>query len=403
MNQPGPSPKPKLLVAPLDWGLGHATRCIPLIRHLIRLNCSVFLAGEGRVQSLLETEFPELPFLPLRGYHIRYAGNRWILPMALFAQIPKILSLIKYENQRVSELVKEHGIDGIISDNRFGLYHESLPTVFITHQLMIRTGLGKTADTILQALNYRHINRFSECWVPDLENTPNLAGTLAHVADRPKVPLHYLGPLSRFAPSQLTPTNTLVRADFSDTPLTPSPLLPTGEKFNRLLVILSGPEPQRTLLENQILHQLDARKEPVVLVRGLPGETEIRKTHPPITVFNHLPADRLEAEMKKADIVVARCGYSTIMDLAVLKKKSILIPTPGQTEQEYLAKHLMKNNFALCIPQEKFRLNQALDLAGSFPFQFPDLHQTAPFEMIVEQFVQKLRQTDPALSSLQNF
>jgi predicted glycosyltransferase len=107
--------------------------------------------------------------------------------------------------------------------------------------------------------------------------------------------------------------------------------------------------------------------------------------------------------MKKADIVVARCGYSTIMDLAVLKKKSILIPTPGQTEQEYLAKHLMKNNFALCIPQEKFKLNKALDLAASFPFQFPDLHQSSPYELLLEQFVQKLRQADPVLSSLQKF
>ena len=402
MNQPGPSPKPKLLVAPLDWGLGHATRCIPLIRHLIRLNCSVFLAGEGRVKSLLEAEFPDLPFLPLRGYDIRYANNRWTLPMVLFAQIPKILSLIKYENQRVAALVKEHGFDGIISDNRYGLYHESLPTVFITHQLRIQTGLGRAADNLVQALNYRYINRFSECWVPDLEHRPSLAGDLAHVAKRPKVPLHYLGPLSRFSPGHQEATNTLVASDFAGTSLMPSGLRP-GTKFSRLLVLLSGPEPQRTLLENQLLQQLEARKEPVVLVRGLPGATETRKTHPHITVFNHLPADRLEDEMKKADIVVARCGYSTIMDLAVLKKKSILIPTPGQTEQEYLAKHLMKNNFALCIPQEKFKLNNALDLAASFPFQFPDLNQTSSYQLAVEQFVQKLRQADPVLSSLQKF
>jgi hypothetical protein len=221
MNQPGQSPKPKLLVAPLDWGLGHATRCIPLIRHLVRLNCSVFLAGEGRVKSLLEAEFPELPFLPLRGYDIRYAKNRWILPMTLFVQIPKILSLIKYENQRVADLVKEHSIDGIISDNRFGLYHESLPTVFITHQLLIRTGLGKTADNLLQALNYRYINRFGTCWVPDLEHIPNLAGDLAHVAERPKIPLHYLGPLSRFSSDNQPPSNTLSASDFSKGSLVP--------------------------------------------------------------------------------------------------------------------------------------------------------------------------------------
>jgi UDP-N-acetylglucosamine transferase subunit ALG13 len=268
---------------------------------------------------------------------------------------------------------------------------------------LIRTGLGGTADKMLQALNYRHINRFSACWVPDLERTPNLAGDLAHVADRPKVPLYYLGPLSRFSSGNLASSNTLSASDFSKGSLIPSGQQTTGSKFNHILVLLSGPEPQRTLLENKLLQQLEARKEPVVLVRGLPGETEIRKTHPHITVFNHLPADRLESEMKKADIVVARCGYSTIMDLAVLKKKSILIPTPGQTEQEYLAKHLMKNNFALCIPQEKFKLTNALDLAGSFPFHFPDLHQTSPYEVVLKQFVQKLRQADPVLSSLQNF
>jgi uncharacterized protein (TIGR00661 family) len=345
MNQPPSSPKPTVLVAPLDWGLGHATRCIPVIHTLIRHQCNVILASDGKGKSLLEQEFPHLTSLTLKGYDIRYSRSPFTLPFVLATQIPKIISTIQYENERLKDLVKEYRINAVISDNRYGLYHRDIPTVFITHQLLIKTPFGRQPDQLLQKLNYKYINQFTECWVPDDAHGDSLAGALSHPLIEPAVPVKYIGPLSRFE---------------ADTEPLPA---------QHLLVLLSGPEPQRTMLEELLLRQLANYKGPVVLVRGLPGEAELLSTPTNVTVFNHLPAETLRHTIRSASYVIARCGYSTIMDLAVLQKKSILIPTPGQTEQSYLSQHLMNRRLALCFTQDKFKLLPALALAENFPYQ----------------------------------
>src|SRR5690606_15616561 len=139
---------------------GHATRCIPVVRELIKQGANILIAAEGPVGFLLRQEFPDQNFVPLKGYGVRYSRHRWTLPFALALQIPKILSAIQYENQRLKILVKEHQIHGIISDNRYGLYHPEVLAVFITHQLTIKTGWGSAADRTLRSLNYRFIHRF---------------------------------------------------------------------------------------------------------------------------------------------------------------------------------------------------------------------------------------------------
>jgi hypothetical protein len=198
MDQPETSLKPNILIAPLDWGLGHATRCIPIIQKLIQKNCNVLVAAEGKIKNLLQKEFPGLFFIDLKGYRIHYSKNSWMLPLQIGKQIPKIISTIQYENERLKEIVKEHDVHGIISDNRFGFYHESVPSVFITHQLRIKTPFGKIVDDYIQRINYKYINRFSECWVPDSENENNFAGELSHPQKKPSVAVKYIGPLSRF-------------------------------------------------------------------------------------------------------------------------------------------------------------------------------------------------------------
>ena len=342
-----PNAPVKVLVAPLDWGLGHATRCVPIIRELLAQNCTVLLAGEGKNKILLQQEFPELSFLHLPGYQIEYASSDWGLALKIVAQIPKILSAIKQEQAWLEKVVDEQKIDVVISDNRYGLHSKKARSVFITHQLLIKAPVS-LGENLLQQINYQYINEFDECWVPDAEGEKNLAGILSHPGRLPSVPLKYLGTLSRF---NLTESN--IDHDY-------------------LLILLSGPEPQRTLLENQLLKELEDYTKPVVLVRGLPNTDESLSINKNVTVFSHLPAKELEQKIKSASLVISRCGYSTVMDLAILKKKSILIPTPGQTEQEYLAKHLFAMNFALCVEQNKFRLKQALTLVNSFPFSFPD-------------------------------
>ena len=368
MNIEESSFKPRILVAPLDWGLGHATRSIPLINKLLDFNCTVFLAGEGRVRSLLENEFPTLNFLDLKGYNITYSKNRWTLPFSIGAQIPKILSTIDDEQIWLQNVIKEHGIDAVISDNRYGLYHPAIPSIFITHQLLIKTGFGKFADGLLQQFNYDFINRFTECWIPDEEGDSNLGGDLSHPDEKPEIPLKYLGPLSRF--------NNLPAESVEET---------------HLLLLISGPEPQRSILEQLLIEQLSDYNDKVVFVRGLPGNTDQLETGDHIEVYDHLPAKELKQKFEQAHLVISRCGYSTVMDLAAMKKKCILIPTPGQTEQEYLATYLMQHNFALCIDQDKFKLTQALNLAASYNYSFPNLDSSNQLTNAIQNLLSSLR------------
>lgn len=362
MDQPETNLKPNILIAPLDWGLGHATRCIPIIRSLIQKNCNVLIACEGKIKALLQKEFPQLSFIDLRGYNISYSKNSWTLPLQIGKQIPKILSTIQYENERLKEIVKEHTIHGVISDNRYGFYHQSVPSVFITHQLRIKTPLGNLADDFLQKLNYKYIDRFTQCWIPDNERHPCLAGELSHPQKMPSIPSKYVGILSRFRETE-------------------------NNQKKHALILLSGPEPQRTIFENTMVEQLKDYNGSVVLVRGLPSGDDKLILPSNISVYNHLPAEQLNQKINEASIVVGRCGYSTVMDLGVLRKKSILIPTPGQTEQEYLAKHLMKNNFALCLDQHKFRLKNALELSNRFNYQLPDLSTQNCLDVVLEDFI----------------
>ena len=363
MDQPNVSPK--VLVAPLDWGLGHATRCIPLIRELLQQGCNVVLAASGKGKALLQQEFPGLPMLDLPGYDIEYASTAWGLAVKIVAQIPKLLSAIKEEQAWLEKVVAEEGIHAVISDNRYGLNHPTVPCIFLTHQLCIKAPL-QFAEDLLQNLAYDYINRFTECWVPDEESENNLAGDLSHPQNLPEIPVQYIGPLTRFQSSN---------AEANDGPL---------------LLLLSGPEPQRTLLEERFLEDLQAYHSPVVLVRGLPGEAEPLAVTDNVTVYNHLPAAELEQKIREAAMVISRCGYSTVMDLAALQKHSILIPTPGQTEQEYLARHLMQKNLAFCVEQKKFRLNLAVELAGRFPYQSFPQQSGNVLQQVVARFVSSL-------------
>lgn len=367
MNAQDSPVKPRILVAPLDWGLGHATRCIPIIRQLLHHQCEVWLAGEGRQEVLLRTEFPDLTFLPLKGYNVEYGKSRWDLLGKMALQVPRLLQTIDEEHRWLEEVQEYYRFDAVISDNRYGLSHEDVHSVFITHQLRIKTPFGGLGEGILQKLNNEFIDQFSECWVPDVAEEPNLSGDLSHSGQKPSVPLHYIGPLSRFTPAAESTTG------------------------RHLLVLLSGPEPQRTILEELVLGQLTEYKEPVVVVRGLPGAANTPEVPAHIRVFNHLPAADLQQVIEDAHLVIARCGYSTVMDLMTLQKRSILIPTPGQTEQEYLAEHLMLHALAFCIPQSRFRLAAALELSAAFNYRLQPFTQPRLLESAIAGLVHRLQ------------
>ena len=342
--------KSRILVAPLDWGLGHTMRCIPIIKELLAQNFEVFAAGDPQQERLLKTEFPSLAFLPLKGYGVRYSKKNLLLK--LISQVPGIMLQIRDEHRWLKQAVTTHHIDAVISDNRFGLYHQEIPTVFITHQLQIKTSLGGPIEKFLRNWNYRFINRFSACWVPDGNGPESVAGELSHPMVLPKTPVTYIGLLSRFQP---------LDAAFEF----PKP------QPGHILFILSGPEPQRSLLEDKVINDVSHYPGTATIVRGLPSSLSTVPSTSMIKVFNHLPSNELRREIEKAEAVISRSGYSTIMDLISFGKKTILIPTPGQTEQEYLAAHLHHRGIAFTIPQKEFSLVQVLEHVKTFHFQVP--------------------------------
>lgn len=363
--------KLRILVAPMDWGLGHATRCIPIIRELVEQGVDVWLAGEGQQEILLKAEFPTLSFLELPGYRVRYAATKWGLLKNMLFQTPKILKRIKEEKKWLHQKIVEHKFDAVISDNRYGLHHDKVPCIFITHQLKIKSPLGKWSEKILQKRNYNYIHRFAACWVPDTTSQKNLAGDLSHPEKIPTTPVQYIGSLSRFKTTGIT------------------------ENKNQLLVILSGPEPQRTLLENKIIAAIGHYNHSAVIVRGLPGSSTLIPSTNMIKFYNHLPAAQLNKEMEAAEYVISRSGYSTVMDIATLQKKSILIPTPGQTEQEYLGKYLMEMKMALSVDQYDFNLEKALASAKDFNYDAFPASNNNNLKTIISQLLTQL--SNPSL------
>ena len=359
--------KSRILVAPLDWGLGHATRCIPIIKELLGNDCDVWLAGEGPQEDLLRSEFSDLPFLQLAGYNIKYSKTATWLAVKLLLQLPHLISSIRAEHRWLNSAIKIHGFDAVISDNRFGLYHSHVPCIFITHQLNIKSHLGKWNERILQKWNYNYVNRFKECWVPDFSGQDNLAGELSHPMTLPRVPVKYIDLLSRFEKKEV------------------------GEIRNQLLFMLSGPEPQRTILENKIIDEVSHYPGTATIVRGLPGRRSVIPSTGMIKFYNHLSTKELNEEIASADWVIGRPGYSTIMDLARLQKKSILIPTPGQTEQEYLAKELWQKKIAFSTEQETFSLGPVLEKAKKFNCRFPPTGNRNGLHTAVKRFLDSLR------------
>ncbi len=324
-----------VLVAPLDWGLGHTTRCIPVIQQLLDNDFTVFLAAEGNSAHLLRKEFPNVTILPLVGYQISYSNKKIFFAAKLIGQIPKILKAIKQEHAWLHQIIKEHKIDIVISDNRYGLFSKEIKSIFITHQLAIETGNVFT-NWLVQKFNYKRINKFDACWIPDEEIPFDLAGKLSHPKVLPALPNTYIGILSRF---EKKPT----------------------EKNIDLLVLMSGPEPQRTTLEDIMLLQMNRLSLKITLVRGLPGvKNKIINNNENLKIFDHLPATELNTLIQSSKIVVTRSGYSTIMDLIALQQKAILIPTPGQTEQEYLAKYLVSKKFFVASKQSGFNLEKEI-------------------------------------------
>ena len=321
----------RILISPLDWGLGHASRIIPIINRYIELGDNVIIAGSGLSFELLKKQFPTLHSIEIPSFKMKYSSRNsqvW----AVVKAFPRLIFYSIKEHQVLKRIVKEENIDFIVSDNRFGLFHNTTPSAYITHQLLIKLPKGWTWLEPFVAFVHRCIiNRFTECWVPDYENKEkSLAGELSHPAIMPRC-VKYIGAISRFS-KRCTP--------YGHETITPNSSLLTP---NFALAILSGAEPQRTMLEEELLISLqEDQHENIILVQGkIEAQQKITKVGK-VIVYNYMSAEELQKNILKADKIICRSGYSSIMDLYALGKlqNATFIPTPGQTEQEYLAKYI---------------------------------------------------------------
>ena len=342
--------QPKILVCPLNWGIGHASRLVPVIRSLLHQGAAVYIGASGNPGAFLKGEFPDLPFIDFPGYDITYPGTGWGMAMKMMQHAPALLRSIKKEHAALDKLIRKYGFSGVVSDNRYGLYSDKIPSVFITHQVFIRTPWHLSfLQPIIARLNRGFIDRFNTCWVPDNEGENNLSGALSHKRPLPDN-FRFIGPLSRF-----------------DDMMTPNQHNNPGPPSYDLLVLLSGPEPQRSILEEKVRDQVKSLGIKVALVRGKPGSGDKPGSIENIDAYNHLESLELLSLMNTSRLVLARSGYSTIMDLAATGKKAILIPTPGQTEQEYLGKYLGERGHFLVSKQDKLNLKEDLARAERHP------------------------------------
>lgn len=325
--------KRKILIAPLNWGLGHAARCIPIIHALMQHNFTPIIASDGAALSLLKKEFPDLEALELPSYNISYSKNGYLLKLKLFTRTPHILKTIRLEQRAIKTIVEKHAIDGIISDNRFGIFHKDVPSVFITHQLKVLSG---STTWLSSKVHQKIIKRFDVCWVPDHLEQPHLSGKMGHI-EQADFNITYIGPLSRFQKLSY-PTEFAV------------------------MVLLSGPEPQREILERKLISTFKNYDGKVLFVKGVVEEKQACYICNNLTVYNYMTTAMLEKSLNASKLIVARSGYTTIMDLAKLGKKAFFIPTPGQFEQEYLARTLTEKKLAPSCTQDDFSLEKLTDI-----------------------------------------
>lgn len=320
----------KILLCPLNWGLGHATRCVPIVNALIQAGKEVVVAADGFALEFLKQEFPHLQTIKFSGMQVEYS-NSDSQNKILAKKIPYFIKSIATEHKQLQKIVAQHHINTVISDNRFGLWHKHIETVYITHQLLVKMPPElKFAERFVWHIHRRIISKYNHCWIPDVSGKDNLSGDLSHLYPLPKNAA-FVGWLSRF---QQQPQDSSKTSPYE------------------VVALLSGPEPQRSILEQKLVNYLQRSLFPSLIVRGIPSKITDKMKIANIDLISHINTQELQQLIVNAPTVICRSGYSTLMDLMTLGKKAVLIPTPGQTEQEYLAENLKEKGFKILLQNE---------------------------------------------------
>jgi len=302
---------------------------IPLARKLLDMNQNVFVASGVEHLNLFRTELPGLTYIEFPGFRPGYSRY---LPqyIPLLIKTPLLLFHIVREHHRLKKIINDYSIDLVISDNRFGLWNRKTKTAYITHMPLIPFPKPfRFLEFIGIILHRILIRKYSLCFIPDLPGELNLTGRLSHGLKLPGN-VRYIGILSRFPAKIQTPPPKLV-------------------SFKHNTVILSGPEPQKSIFRKRILSLLRNEKILTLILEGKPETGNEIVMSDNFAFCNHPPSPEMEQMISTAEKIITRAGYSTIMELVSLNKSALLVPTPGQTEQEYLAEYLSsKGLFSSC-------------------------------------------------------
>jgi uncharacterized protein (TIGR00661 family) len=341
--------KKRILVCPLDWGIGHASRDVIIVKKLLERENEVIIGGDGPSLKFLKSEFPGLEAIKIPSHRFFYSRKfpAWFM---ILLQIPAFLKGIIDEYKFLKKNIDHYHIDLVISDSRYGLWNHKIPSVIITHQVRIRMPLlFKPFEHIITNINRLALKKFSYHWIPDFRNDPNLSGILSHNVKISSDSI-YIGFLSRFADykTQITPV-----------------------EYFELVLLLSGPEPQRSVFEKKVTGQLLQQKRRSIIIGGQTEKNFCEELSTSCRRVSFISGDELYSILKSAKYIICRSGYSTIMDLVTIGKTAFLVPTPGQTEQEYLAVYLQEKGLFRFSNQEDFSLEDAiriLDDSGSPDF-----------------------------------
>jgi hypothetical protein len=260
-----------------------------------------------------------------------------------------MLKAIAQEKENLDRMLNAESYDMIISDNRFGVYSENIPSFFISHQLRFSTpAYLYPVELFSQYFNSRHHRHFKRVIVPD--NPPgqdSLSGKLS-LSNQPATNerVYYAGILSSVERREV-------------------------KEDTDFLVSISGPEPQRTKLEEILLPQVPLLPGKKTVLLGKPGEDVVRQPDAQTTVRSHASRSEMSDLMNRAKFIITRSGYTTMMEMAELgKTKALLIPTAGQTEQEYLSQYYMKKGWF--YSRNQYCINLPLDVKTASAYQgFP--------------------------------
>jgi spore coat polysaccharide biosynthesis predicted glycosyltransferase SpsG len=358
--------KKNILICPLEWGLGHAGRMVPLAKRLLQLNHNIFFGSGEEHLDFLKKEIPEATFINFPGFRINY--SRYIAQyIIILLKSPLLLYHIFHEHNTLKRIIKDYSIDIVISDNRIGLWNSEIKTVFVTHQLRIPFPKPfRFLEFIGIQITRSIIRRYSCCFVPDLNGELNVSGRLSHGFRLP-VNVRYIGILSRFS-DQNNDVNSI---------------------SGKCTAILSGPEPQRTILQQKLIKILISTGKPAIILEGKPGKVFKSYCLNNIVCYNHLPDNETIKLLKESDTIITRSGYTTIMELISLGRNALLIPTPGQTEQEYLAEYLSQKGWFTFVTQRDLDENnlissQRIIIPGEFIEESGRLLDTALKELLEE-------------------